>query len=87
MGHWAGKKIESNTLIDYQKEWNSDSLDGLPGLRACRRLRGDRLVLGDLKLWFSQHRCQTEMLLSALFASFMTLLGMQLAGLTTITMW
>jgi hypothetical protein len=40
---WAGKKLEKGELQDYRKEWNSESLDGLPGLRAARRDLGHKL--------------------------------------------
>lgn len=85
MGHWAGRKVETNTLTKWWIDYNSDSIDGLPGMRVSRRLRGDSLLLGDMKFWFSKHRCQTEMIVSALLASLFTVLALQFAGLTTFT--
>lgn len=43
LGHWASNKIEKNELRNYQAEWNSHSLDGLPGLRVARQDSGERL--------------------------------------------
>ncbi|PWW71940.1 hypothetical protein C7212DRAFT_360280 [Tuber magnatum] len=46
---WAEKQIEKGGLQKYRAEWNSNSLDGLPGLRSARREKGERaLWAGDL---------------------------------------
>jgi len=37
LGHWAGQKVEKNELLDYQRDMNAYSHDGLPGLRSARR--------------------------------------------------
>jgi hypothetical protein len=49
MGHWGRKMIDSDRLMKYQVQNNSDSLDGLTGLRAARRQGGERILLGDTK--------------------------------------
>lgn len=41
---WAEKLIEKGGLKSYQAEWNSGSLDGLPGLRSARREKGERAL-------------------------------------------
>ncbi|PKX95202.1 uncharacterized protein P174DRAFT_449661 [Aspergillus novofumigatus IBT 16806] len=37
LGHFAAKKVEKGQLRSYQREWNSSSLDGLPGLWSAIR--------------------------------------------------
>ncbi|CUS14246.1 unnamed protein product [Tuber aestivum] len=46
---WAEKQIEKGGLEKYRAEWNSGSLDRLPGLRSARREKGERVLwVGDL---------------------------------------
>ena len=45
MGHWASRKIETNTLLEYQAQNNSSSLDGCPGMRSAMREHGERVWL------------------------------------------
>jgi hypothetical protein len=50
--NWLGKKVDVGGLPEYQREWNSESLDGLPALKMARRRNGEKLLLlGDLKAW------------------------------------
>ena len=35
--------------MGYQAQWNADSLDGLTGLRAARRTRGERMWVTGLR--------------------------------------
>lgn len=51
MGHWAKKQVDKNAMHAYQQNNNSNSLDGLTGLRSARRDRGERLWLTDIKAW------------------------------------
>ncbi|KID98023.1 pyridoxamine phosphate oxidase family protein, partial [Metarhizium majus ARSEF 297] len=51
MDYWAGKQAEGNTMRDYQKAHNVDSIDGLPGLRASRRDAGEVLWVRDARAW------------------------------------
>jgi len=52
LSNWLGKKVDFEELSEYQREWNSESLDGLPALRMARRKNGEKLLfLGDLKAW------------------------------------
>lgn len=54
MGHWASKKVEKNELQAYQRDMNAYSLDGLPGLLAARRDRGQETLqraLENLRSW------------------------------------
>lgn len=74
--------VERNTLMDvamktetlappgamakYQAEVNAYSLDGLPGLRAARRLNGERLWVAELKYTLKKAISQWEAVLFAL---------------------
>lgn len=51
MDKWAGDKVRANAMLNYQRDKNATSIDGLPGLRAARRDAGEkgRLWIGDLK--------------------------------------
>jgi Pyridoxamine 5'-phosphate oxidase len=60
LGHWASKMAEKNELHAYRKKNNSDSLDGLTGLRAARRDNGEILWLTDLITWFRRILLQRE---------------------------
>ena len=60
LGHWASKKVEKNEMHDYQKENNSDSLDGLTGMKVARRDRGETLWIIDLKAYFRRITAQRE---------------------------
>ncbi len=54
MGHWASKKVEKNELQAYQRDMNAYSLDGLPGLLAARRDRGQgkgQRALNNVRVW------------------------------------
>jgi hypothetical protein len=44
---WGDKEVDKGQMDDYQAEWNSRSLDGLPGLRSARRFKGEWVLLGD----------------------------------------
>ena len=49
MGHWASRKIETNSLLEYQAHNNSSSLDGCPGMRTAMRDHGERVWLTLMK--------------------------------------
>ena len=51
LGHWASKQVEKNAMRSYQKQWNSASLDGVPGLKTARRDAEGPLWFGDLRAW------------------------------------
>ncbi|KAL7933439.1 hypothetical protein V8C35DRAFT_55196 [Trichoderma chlorosporum] len=46
---YAANQTQNNKTLRYQVANNCSSLDGLPGLRAARRVAGQRLWVGDLK--------------------------------------
>ena len=56
LNKWADAKVENGQIDEYRAEWNSRSLDGLPGLRSARRSKREWLLLGDVvayvkKIW------------------------------------
>lgn len=46
---YLAKKVKDNAVEDFQAQWNTRSLDGLPGLRAARRMKGEWLWVLDLR--------------------------------------
>lgn len=46
---WMVNKIEKKALGEYRVKWNSRSLDGLPGLQAARRMKGESVWIGDAR--------------------------------------
>jgi len=48
---WTTKQVAKNGIEDYQAQNNFRSLDGLPGLKAARRKRGERMWVGDIQAW------------------------------------
>jgi hypothetical protein len=84
LSQWVRKKMEKGELQDYQKEWNSESLDGLPGLRAARRGTGEWLWLGDLKASARRNAHAWNLVLIALVSVVSTVTAMQILGLTTM---
>jgi hypothetical protein len=51
LGHWAKTQVDKNAMHAYQQTNNSDSLDGLTGLKSARRDRGERLWMTDTQAW------------------------------------
>lgn len=78
----AAKATEEKTRA-YQAANNSDSLDGLPGLRVARKTRGDFLLIGDVQNWLRRHRQPTDLLIVSLLSVVTTVAVLQWAGLTT----
>lgn len=60
MDMWVAKRVENNTLLDYHKETNVLSMDGLPGLRAARRSVGETLWFTDAKAHARKVFAQSE---------------------------
>ncbi|KAK2752882.1 hypothetical protein FQN54_008035 [Arachnomyces sp. PD_36] len=69
---------------DYQRDMNYDSLDGLPGMRAARKSRGEFLLLGDMQNWIRRHRQSTDLLFVSLLSVVTTIAVLKWVGLTTI---
>ena len=51
LGHFAKKTVEGGHMEWYQQQANCRSLDGLGGLRAARRGRGDNMIVQDGLTW------------------------------------
>ena len=77
MGHWAHRKIETNTLLDYQAENNASSLDGCPGMRSAMRDHGDRVWLALLKARMRRIRTQWDAVLVGIILGTVLLLSAQ----------
>lgn len=56
MGHFAAKTVSAGKLQKYQEEWNSRSLDGLPGLRSALQDSGYSSWRQELENWLNKHR-------------------------------
>ena len=80
MGHWSHRKVETNTLLDYQAEYNSSSLDGCPGMRSAMRDRGDRVWVMLLKARIRRIGTQTEAVLAGI------VLGVALLAFAQVTL-
>ncbi|KAF3028816.1 FACT complex subunit [Penicillium rubens] len=55
LGHFAAKTVSAGQIHKYQQEWNSRSLDGLPGLRSALKASGHYIWRVELENWFSRH--------------------------------
>ena len=66
MNSFLTKWKAKGKLQEYQTQFNGKSLDGLPGLKVCRRDNGERLWAGDAKAWARRVDAQRE----GLFAGF-----------------
>ncbi|CAG8907231.1 unnamed protein product [Penicillium egyptiacum] len=64
LGHFATKKVSAGQMQKYQQEWNSRSLDGLPGLRSALKDSGHYTWQLELENWFSQHWNEVQILKS-----------------------
>lgn len=66
LGHWAGKKAQADQLREYQQEWNSYSLDGLPGLHTALKDKGGSIWMSRVGNWTSRHRDEIELVKSSM---------------------
>jgi hypothetical protein len=71
LGHFAKRTVEQGLMEWYQQQANLRSLDGLGGLRAARRGKGEHMRLQDARIWFRRILKQWDaMLVGALIALF-----------------
>lgn len=84
LGHWAGKQISAGTLQEYQAKNNNSSLDGLPGLRAARKDKGERMWYRDLQVKLRRTSGPWSTVVVALLSAVTTVMIMQVFGLTAI---
>lgn len=78
MGHWSHRKVETNTLLDWQAEYNSSSLDGCPGMRSAMRDHRDRVWLTLMKARMRRIGAQSEAVLVGVVLGIALLLSMQM---------
>ncbi|KZN84853.1 hypothetical protein EN45_090130 [Penicillium chrysogenum] len=64
LGHFAAKTVSAGQIHKYQQEWNSRSLDGLPGLRSALKASGHYIWRVELENWFSRHWYEVDILKS-----------------------
>ena len=82
MGHWSHRKVETNTLLDYQAEMNSRSLDGCPGMRSAMRDRGEQVWFMVLKARMRRLGTEREAILVGIFIGVALLLALQMVSRT-----
>lgn len=71
LGHFAKKTVQQGLMEWYQGQANIRSLDGLGGLRAARRCRGENLLVQDALIWSRRLLKQWDaMIAGALLALF-----------------
>ncbi|KAJ0415193.1 hypothetical protein BJY00DRAFT_305055 [Aspergillus carlsbadensis] len=80
LGNWAGKQVEAGTMREYQSQWNSRSLDGLPGLRTALQDKGQSPLLASLGNWARFHRGEIEFVKSSLLLLFVAMAILQWTG-------
>lgn len=71
LGHWAGKTVSENKMVDYRAKNNAYSLDNLPGLKAGRRTRGEWLWTGDARAYLTRLWSQKDALLIGFVLAFL----------------
>ncbi|KAL4999215.1 hypothetical protein BDV10DRAFT_193871 [Aspergillus recurvatus] len=80
LGYWATKKVEAGEMRAYQGEWNSRSLDGLPGLRTALQDKGQSVHLANLSNWIRCHRDEIELVKTSALLLFVVMAILQWAG-------
>jgi hypothetical protein len=71
LGHFAKKTVDQGLMEWYQQQANMRSLDGLGGLRAARRGKGENVHLQDALIWLRRiFRQWDAMLVGAFIALF-----------------
>ncbi|KAL4946769.1 hypothetical protein BDV06DRAFT_208420 [Aspergillus oleicola] len=85
LSNWAGKVVEAGGIRSYQSEWNSRSLDGLPGLRTALQDSGQSVQLAKLSNWTRYNRDKIEFVKTSALLLFVVMAVLQWAGLSTHT--
>ncbi|KAL4918337.1 hypothetical protein BDW62DRAFT_217657 [Aspergillus aurantiobrunneus] len=80
LGYWAKKTVEAGNIRAYQGEWNSRSLDGLPGLRTALQDKGQSVLLARLSNWTRYHREEIEFVKTSALLLFVVMAILQWAG-------
>lgn len=87
MDHWASVKIEKKELHAYQRQWNTDSLDGLTGLRVARRDAGERLWVTETTAHVRRIAAQKEAVVVGIGIGVLLFLVVQSARAMLIGSW
>ena len=77
LGHFGRNKVEKGQLREYQQQWNSHSLDGLPGLQSAQKDNGQWVWVGRLRNWIRCHRGEVEMVKSSVLLLFVAMAVLQ----------
>ncbi|KAL4973300.1 DUF1446-domain-containing protein [Aspergillus desertorum] len=80
LGNWANKKVGAGEMRAYQGEWNSRSLDGLPGLRTALQDKGQSVRLAKLSNWTHYHTDEIELVKTSALLLFVAMAILQWAG-------
>ncbi|KAL4886690.1 hypothetical protein BJY04DRAFT_228481 [Aspergillus karnatakaensis] len=80
MTKWASKKVDAGDMRAYQEEWNSQSLDGLPGLRTAMQDKGQSIALAKFRNWTEYHRDEIELVKTSALLVFIAIAIAQWAG-------
>lgn len=78
LSDWVGKVELKNELQRYQAEWNSSSLDGLPGMRAAVRDAGERYWVLEMRAHIRRVGQQRGALLVGIFIGMVLFWGLQI---------
>ena len=77
LGHFGRNKVEKGQLREYQQQWNSQSLDGLPGLQSAQKDNGQWVWVGRLRNWIRCHRGEVEMVKTSVLLLFVMMVVLQ----------
>ncbi|KAI9373356.1 hypothetical protein BJX61DRAFT_533203 [Aspergillus egyptiacus] len=80
LGNWVSKKVEAGDMRAYQEEWNSRSLDGLPGLQSALQDKGQSILLAKVGNWTRYHRGEIEVAKTSVLLLFVAMAVLQWAG-------
>ncbi|KAK2880692.1 hypothetical protein FQN49_000461 [Arthroderma sp. PD_2] len=70
ISEWGEKKSVKNELFKYQREWNAESLDGLPGMRTALEARGKSKAAITMSIALCKHRRILELVGTVFFTVF-----------------
>lgn len=83
---WLANRVNKNALNDYMVTFNTRSLDGLPGLRAARRWKGEWLWVEDARSWMTKKFGYPEaILLGIVIGIFLVMLAPLLRAALLVT--
>ncbi|MCJ1387106.1 hypothetical protein MMC17_010235 [Xylographa soralifera] len=83
LSSFAAKLVAKDALRGYQARFNDKSLDGLPGLKVCRRDVGERLWVTDARAMCRRVGAQWEGVLVGVLVGWLVVGVMVLLGMKT----